>query len=288
MSFAKATRALRSLGRMSRTAELKRLGVTEAELMRAVRANEIVRPRQGVYALPDCPQDLLHAAEHGGTLGCCAGGKMLGLWILEVPEQHHIWLGDAGTPRAKCTDCQLHWDEGAVDVGSLPPVHNVLLQIAICADEDTFFAAFESALRRHKISPSGVAWLWSRLPRRMRWLIDFARSDADSGLESLFRLRMHRLGVTMGCQINIHTVGEVDFVIGDRLIIEVDGRENHEREKERAKDLARDAAAAALGYETLRFTYAMIVHHWSAVEAAVLAKIAEGAHLRPVHSVALG
>ncbi|MDQ0642400.1 type IV toxin-antitoxin system AbiEi family antitoxin domain-containing protein [Microbacterium murale] len=283
MSFTTASAALRALGRMARTAELARLGVTEAELTRAVRTGTVVRPRQGVYALPDCGDELLHAASHGGTVGCCAAARMLGLWVLDVPEQHHIWLGRAGTPRSDCTGCRVHWDDGTVEVGILPPVHNVLLQMAICADEDTFFAAFESALRHHKISPGGITWLWSRLPRRRRWLIDFARSDADSGLESLFRLRMHRLGVTMRCQVSIRTVGEVDFVIGDRLIIEVDGRANHEREKERAKDLARDAAAATLGYETLRFTYAMIVHHWKSAEAAILAKIADRAHLRPVH-----
>lgn len=283
MSFMAASAALRSLGRMARTAELTRLGVTEAELTRAVRAGSVVRPRQGVYALPDCPEEVLHAASHGGTVGCCAAAKMLGLWVLDVPEKHHIWLGGAGTPRSGCSECRVHWDEGTADVGRLPPVHNVLLQIAVCTDEDTFLAAFESALRHHKISSGGIAWLRSRLPRRRRWLIDFARSDADSGLESIFRLRMHRLGVTPRCQVSIRNVGEVDFIIGDRLIVEADGRENHEREKHRAKDLARDAAAAALGYETLRFTYAMIVHQWKVVEDAILAKIADRSHLRLVH-----
>jgi len=283
MSFMAASAALRSLGRMARTAELTRLGVTEAELTRAVRAGSVVRPRQGVYALPDCPEEVLHAASHGGTVGCCAAAKMLGLWVLDVPEKHHIWLGGAGTPRSGCSECRVHWDEGTADVGRLPPVHNVLLQIAVCTDEDTFLAAFESALRHHKISSGGIAWLRSRLPRRRRWLIDFARSDADSGLESIFRLRMHRLAVTPRCQVSIRNVGEVDFIIGDRLIVEADGRENHEREKHRAKDLARDAAAAALGYETLRFTYVMIVHQWKVVEDAILAKIADRSHLRPVH-----
>lgn len=282
MSFTTASDVLRSLGRMARTSELKQHGVTEAELTSAVRDGTVVRPRQGVYALPDASEGLRHAASHGGTLGCCAAGKLLGLWILETPEKHHIWLGRSGTPRSDCTECRVHWDAGKVQVGVLPPVHNALLQIAICADEETFFAAFESALRFHLIPSAGIAWLWDRLPRRMRWLLDFARSDADSGLESLFRLRMHRLGVRVRCQVSIRTVGEVDFVIGDRLIIEADGRENHEREKERSKDLARDAAAAALGFETLRFTYAMIVHHWEIVQAAVLAKLAEGAHLRPI------
>jgi very-short-patch-repair endonuclease len=282
MSFARAPQVLIALGRLARTSELKRLGVSERELTRAVRAGEIVRPRQGVYALAGTSEAMLHAAAHGGTLGCCAAGELLGLWILHIPDRHHIWLGDGGTPRSLCTDCRLHWDDGTVHVGVLPPVHNVLLQIADCAGDEAFFAALESALRQQKISPSGVVWLWRRLPRRMRWLVGIARSDADSGLESLLRLRLHRLGIDVRCQVQIRGVGEVDLVIGDRLIVEADGRQNHERERERSKDLARDVAAATLGYETLRFTYAMIVHRWDVVEAAILAKIAEGAHLRPL------
>src|SRR6218665_2017110 len=279
MSFRRANSVLHSLGRMARTSELKRWGVTEAELTRAVRAGEVQRPRQGVYALPEHDDVLTHAAAHGGVVGCCEAGVLHGLWILAVPEQHHIWLGRTSTPRKICDECRVHWDDGVATVGLLPSVANVLLQIAICADEDTFFAALESALRRSLLSPGDMAWLWHHLPVRRRWLLGFARADADSGLESLIRLRMRRLGVEMRSQVWIRTVGEVDFLIGDRLIIEADGRENHERETERSKDLRRDAAAAALGYTTLRFTYAMIVHEWAIVEAAILGALARSAHL---------
>lgn len=254
---------------MARTAELKRHGVTEAELTRALRSGEVLRPRRGVYALPDESHDLVHAAEHGGTIGCCAAGVLHGLWVLEIPPERHVWMGTAGTSRVCCEDCRIHWDEGKVAVGLLPPVKNVLLQIAQCAAEDTFFAALESALRKTLIGPRDTAWLWHHLPVQMRWLVGFARSDADSGLESLIRLRLHRLGIDARTQVWITGVGEVDFVVGERLIIEADGRANHEGDGLRAKDLHRDAAAAALGYQTLRFTYAMIVHDWQAVAAAI-------------------
>ncbi len=270
MSFTRADAVLRLLGRMARTSELKAHGVTEHELTRAVRAGDVVRPRQGVYALPDTPPTLMHAAAHGGVVACCEAGRRHGLWILSAPEQQHIWMGNAGTPRIRCTTCRIHWDDGAVEVGSLLPVANVLLQIAGCADEDTFFAALESALRWSKLGPQGIAWLWMRLPVSLRWLLGFARADADSGLESLIRLRLHRLGITVRTQVPIGGVGEVDCLIDDRIIVEADGRENHEREKERTKDLYRDAAAATLGYISLRFTYAMIVHDWPVVEAAIL------------------
>lgn len=199
---------------MARTSELKHHGVTESELTRAVRSGVVVRPRQGVYALPETAGDLIHAATHGGTIGCCAAGLLHGLWILETPSVSHVWMGSAGTPRTTCEECRLHWDEGRVRVGELPPIANVLLQIAQCANEDTFFAALESALRRSLIGPRDIAWLWHHLPLGMRWLVGFARSDAYSGLESLIRLRLHRIGITVATQVWIPGVGEVDFVVG--------------------------------------------------------------------------
>ncbi|MGO2932668.1 DUF559 domain-containing protein [Microbacterium sp.] len=61
----------------------------------------------------------------------------------------------------------------------------------------------------------------------------------------------------------------MDFVIGGRVILEADGKLNHRGDR-RHKDLMRDAAASALGYETLRFDYAMIIHDWERVVAAIL------------------
>ncbi|WP_082488405.1 DUF559 domain-containing protein [Microbacterium sp. Leaf159] len=252
--------------------------MTESELTRAVRSGEVIRARQGVYALADVQAVIVHAASHGGTVGCCAAGLLHGLWILEAPPECHVWMGTAGTPRSSCEDCHIHWDEGKVAVGAPPPVRNVLLQISRCATEDTFFAALESALRQSLLRARDLTWLVVHLPIAMRWLVAFARADADSGLESLLRLRLYRLGIEARPQVWIAGGGEVDFVVGARLIIEADGRANHDGGGLRAKDLQRDAAAAALGYQTLRFTYAMIVHDWRAVVDAI-----DGALLRDGH-----
>ncbi|MFJ4254920.1 DUF559 domain-containing protein [Microbacterium sp. NPDC090003] len=281
MSLVRADSMLRTLGRMARTAELLERGVTARELTRAFREGDVIRPRQGVYALPDTPECLQHAASHGGTIGCAEAAALHGLWVLEPPAVHHVWMGQAGTPRLGCADCVVHWDSGRVEVGELPPVASALLQMASCCGEDAFFAALESALRRAALSPGGFRWLRRRLPIDMRWLLAFARSDADSGLESLIRLRLHRIGITMRSQVSVDRLGEVDFVIGEKLIVEADGRENHERERERLKDLRRDAIAAAVGYTTLRFSYALIVDEWPLVEAAILGAMARGAHLAP-------
>lgn len=111
------------------------------------------------------------------------------------------------------------------------------------------------------------------------------------------RLRLRALGIELQSQVEVPGVGRVDFVLGDRLILEVDGRANHvdgfgapvgaHAEGMRAaaaslrhKDLVRDAVAAAHGFDTLRFDYALVVHDWPAVEAAILAKVERGLHLR--------
>lgn len=269
-----ATTMLASLGRMARTSELKRLGVSERELTRAARAGEVIRVRQGVYALPGGSPEQVHAAGHGGVLGCAHAAALHGLWILRVPDELHIWLAENGTPRGRRDACRIHWDAGHVHVGMLPPVRNVLAQLAVCADEETFFAALESALRTSLVHARDLAWLRPRLPRSRRWLVDFARPDADSGLESLVRLRLHRLGISVRTQVRIDGVGEVDFLIDGRLIVEADGRANHDAPGKRHKDLRRDAVAAALGYRTLRFDYDLIVTDWPVVESAILAALA--------------
>ncbi|MEW1963479.1 type IV toxin-antitoxin system AbiEi family antitoxin domain-containing protein [Microbacterium sp. NPDC077644] len=295
MSFVLASTALQQTGPIARTSELRERGVSKRELARAHRAGEIIKVRQGVYAALGTDDLLLHAAEHGGAPGCAGAGRLHGLWMLDDESETglHLWLGHAAERHA-CdrTDCarsiRMHWDDGVAGLGAVPPVHNTLLQIALCLGEEPFFVALESALRQSRLPRNAERWLRRRLPEALKWLVNFARADADSGLESLIRLRMHRVGVDMRSQVLIDGVGEVDFVIGDRLIVEADGKENHDDDpgvsaplkgSRRHKDLVRDAKAAALGYETLRFDYALIVHDWPTVEAAILAKVRAGAHL---------
>jgi very-short-patch-repair endonuclease len=149
-----------------------------------------------------------------------------------------------------------------------------LVHFLRCAGDEAFFAAYESALRLRLLTRAARKRIWDSIPASARWLLDLARTDADSGLESLLRLRLHLLGIRLDCQMDIAGVGLVDFLVGGRLILEVDGRENHDGASMRHKDLARDAAASALGYESLRFDYAQVVHDWPTVQAAVLGALA--------------
>ncbi|WP_404433987.1 endonuclease domain-containing protein [Microbacterium lacus] len=155
----------------------------------------------------------------------------------------------------------------------------ILRQILTCQGVEAFFVTLESALRLHKLGSGQLRWLRTRVGKVGRAAIDLARTDADSGLESLLRWRLRAYDVEVRTQVSVVGVGRVDLLIGDRLLVEADGRVNHDGDSHRHKDLVRDAVAAQWGYITLRFDYSMIVHDWELVEQAILTQVALGNHL---------
>lgn len=226
--------------------------------------------RQGVYALPTADADVVTAAEHGGALTCAAALRAHGAWVLPNPDgQVHVWLGRSGRSHEhdECS-CVTHYSPGSAGLG-LAPVVACLIHAYRCLDAEAFFAAYESAWNLRLIGAHDRARMRRELPRAAGWLLDLAHPDAQSGLESLLRLRLHLLGIRLDCQVPLPGVGRVDFVVGGRVILEADGKDNHSQAKRHA-DLKRDAAASALGYETLRFDDAMIVHDWPIVVAAIV------------------
>lgn len=280
-----ATHACSRLGGVASAQELRAVGLTRRDIAAALAGGDLVRPRRGCYALATLPPVALAALAHGGALCCAAALRLHGIWLLDPDEAVHVWLGPDARAHAhpRCT-CRVHRDRGVHEPQStngwqVSLVH-ALTQTLGCLGEEAFFAALESALRQSLLTRADRMALRTKVPRIHRWLVDFARHDADSGLESLIRLRLHRIGISVVTQVRISGVGRVDFVIGDRLIIEADGT-THAGVDNRHRDLMRDAQAAALGFISLRFTYAQIVHDWDTVEAAIVGALAHGVHRSP-------
>ena len=260
-------------GGVLRRHQLLSAGASKRDIAAALAGDAILRVREGVYALAETDALILDAARHGGEVGCVSALYARGVWVLARPKRLHVWLGGKGRKHAhKLCACVDHHDAGGAAFG-IAPVALALVQAAGCFDEELFFAAYESAWNKGMLTRTDREWIRRSVPARTRWLVDLARPDAESGLESLLRLRLVRLGVTLECQVLIIGVGRVDFLAAGRLIIEVDGRENHDGVSMRHKDLVRDAAAAAQGYETLRFDYALVMHEWHTVEKAIVTRL---------------
>lgn len=262
------------LGGVALGSRLQEFGISRTALTRHVRAGRIERIRTGIYAVATLSPAIREAIAHGGALTCVSVLRALGVWVLYEGTEPHIWMGRSGRVRAHplCA-CVSHYYRGVPPLGRAS-IEKALVHLHRCQGDEAFFAAFESAWRLRLLSRGARSRVRQALPASARWMVDVARSDADSGLESLLRLRLHLLGIRLHCQVVIDGVGKVDFVIGRRLILEADGRENHDGTKKRHKDLVRDAAASARGYETLRFDYAQIVHDWPMVQSAIISALA--------------
>lgn len=261
---------IRDLGGIARGTHLQTLGFTRQHLADQVQHGTIERVRPGVFAIAPLSEDVRAAVTHGGALSCMSVLRSYGIWVLPDETGPHVWLGPHQHPLAhpQCR-CISHYYGGTPAPGSAS-IERALLHLRRCAGDEAFFAAYESAWRRGKLSRAARVRIRAALPQIARWLIDLARPDADSGLESLLRLRLHLLGIRLDCQVKIDGVGRVDFVIAHRIILEADGEENHGSSDKRHRDRMRDAVASRLGYETLRFDYAQIVHDWPTVQAAIL------------------
>lgn len=259
------------------TAALRRAGMRRVDVRRGLDAGTLVRARRGVYATRDACAAMQAIAAHGGRPACVTAARHLGLWVLTSDARAHVWLCDGQRsyhPTGACS-CIEHWDDGPLgEPGTMPAVPRILGQIFRCAGVEEFFVVLESALRLGMIDAAGLRWLRRRSNAAMREALDLARDDADSGLESLLRWRLRRHGLRVRTQRRVTSVGVVDALIGDRLLVETDGVEGHDGAASRHKDLVRDAHAALWGYMTLRFDYAMVVHDWELVEAAILGALA--------------
>lgn len=258
------------LGNVAFGTQLEKFGISRATLARHVAKGKIDRIRSGVFAVPGLKPSIREAIAHGGALTCTSVLRSHGVWVLHEGTEPHVWMGASGRARthANCS-CVSHYYRGDPPLGTAS-LEQALLHLYRCQGEEAFFAAFESAWKLRLLSRAARSRIRAALPASVRWIIEIAQPDADSGLESLLRLRLHLVGVRLDCQVEISTVGKVDFVIGGRLILEADGKKNHDGASMRHKDLVRDAAASALGYETLRFDYAQVVHDWPTVRAAII------------------
>lgn len=259
---------------VARGSELSSFGCTRKHLAAAADRGEIRRIRPGVYASWTASPDVVAAAAHGGALTCAKALRAQGVWTLDDDMQPHVWLGAGGRshPHAPC-DCVAHYRPGPMRLG-IADVEQALVHAFACYGDELFFAAYESAWNKGLIGSAARARIRATLPRSAEWLLDLARADAQSGLESILRLRLHLMGIALTCQVKIPDVGRVDFVIEGRIILEADGEQNHGSTEHRHRDRWRDAAASRRGYETLRFDYALIIHHWDVVAAAILGALA--------------
>jgi very-short-patch-repair endonuclease len=278
-------------GGFAPTHELYRAGHTQYGLRAAVRAGLIIRVRQGWYCLPSMPAPATEAMRVGGYATCLTAARAHGLAVRDTPRLHvavHVGASRLRTRHDKSrrlsaypdADVLTHWTDSHPDpYRTIADVRTALVAMATCLSPEWVVAAVDSAIRAGLLTPADWSADIRHLPARLRALLVRVDATSESIIESLMRFRLSALGIDARTQVRIRGVGRVDLLIGDRLVIELDGWRFHHERDDFEEDRRRDAALAVAGYRVLRFTYRQLTGSWSRVRAAVEACIRRGDHL---------
>ncbi|WP_433674918.1 endonuclease domain-containing protein [Microbacterium gorillae] len=158
-------------------------------------------------------------------------------------------------------------------------VEDTLQHVALCCDLTTATVIWESACRVEGVSPETLHQIaWTSTAARL--LAATVTGLSDSGLETLLIRGLAHLNCELRAQAFV-AGHRVDLLIGDRLVLQVDGQEFHSSAAERTRDAAHDAELTLRGYTVLRFTYAQVIHDWPRVLATVSRAVAQRRHLLP-------
>ena len=177
----------------------------------------------------------------------------------------------------------VHWCDlepaGRLSLG----LEDALRQVVRCQPIEYVVAVVDSALSgqgRGAALLSRKRWvvIAEEFPELTQHLLE-VDPESGSGTESVFRIRLLvRCGLRPRTQVSVPGVGRVDFVLGHRLVIEVDSERFHADPVQYRADRRRDALLSARGFRVLRFTYEQVLFDWPQVEASVLAAVARGDH----------
>jgi very-short-patch-repair endonuclease len=284
---------LQNEGGVASTVQLQLAGVNLTAIGRAIRAGDVLRLRSGWVGLPDAPQEVLQAVRVGGRLSClsvlrherlwCANDRRLHVRVpnrathLAAPHDRAVPLGDPERWGVVVHRSRRAYglDEPA---GPVDTLDWALLHSVACQSKADAIVTLDSALNRQRVSWSELSFLMSELPPSYQRYLDLVDPTSESGLETKARLGLRRYNIPYRTQVPIPGAGRVDLLVGDRLVVELDGREWHSSDEAYAEDRRRDLVLQELGYAVMRLTYDQVMGEWGRVVAVIRGLVSRDEH----------
>lgn len=273
----------RELARGGGVVALRRLlqaGATRSAARRAVSARDLERVRPGWFAAPDADRDVRRAVAAGGALSCADALHRRGCWLPpSCTGVHARFAYRAARGRAGLIP---HVLPPALDRPVLHSVDPAPIAAACtvgCLPRDDAVAVLDSALRLEVVDAEVLADLLRALGPRGTEVGRAIDPSAESGAETMLRLLLRGRRVRFRCQVWITGVERVDFVVGDRLVIEADSRTWHSKAADIQRDIDRTNLLRRYGFDVLRFTYHDIIGDPQRVAATILTAVRRGDHV---------
>lgn len=262
-------------------AQLHTAGVTARDLRKAVADGDVLRVRKGWFALPGTSEAERLAVANGGVLSCVSALAAAGLWVIRPDGVHIAVRRHTGSVRSRGS-VTLHWRRWAgcgTTSASVDGIAASLLHLIMCVPADDAIVTLDSAVNSEKITLDDLLALGSLLPLGKRGILDRVDPGCQSGLETRVRIAFTRRGLQVRTQVHIDGVGRVDVLIGDRLVVETDGRRYHSTSDQIDDDYRRDLALFDLGYARVRANYGQIMNDWPHTRGVIERAIERGVHL---------
>lgn len=267
-------------------ATLDSCGATRRQIADAMNSGQLVRVRRGFYVLPDTPKVVVQAIRIGGRVACVSTLSAARVFVFDRPATH-VQL-EPSTPRIRSPHnsavsfdssnrggCRLHWrpliDPTTAAPHTVGPI-DAVVQSMYCQPERMAIATLDSAVHLGYLRDDQLGEVFRNLPGRFQRIRPLIDGRCESGLESVFRLMLVEAGLPFELQVHIPRVGDVDFLIAGKIVVETDGLEFHGPATAR-RDYSRDLELAALGYVVIRLNYQQVMFDQPGVLRAIHAAI---------------
>ena len=272
---------LQTHGFLVRTTELRRLGHSRKAIEAALAHGWLTRPCRLWAATRQAQRDAVIAVLHRGQLTGASALGSYGVWRgldrsihVRVPATSNgtvsrplVPLASFPTPRPLTQGVIRHWGAPVRgERGWRVSAVDALAAFARDASTEDFVAAVDSGLHTGVVRPSDVPLVFASLPLRLQPAALLVNGTAESGTESLCRLRLKRLGCAIEVQVVIGPY-RVDLLLDGWLAIEIDSQEWHS--STRVEDLQKSTWLTARGYRVEHFDYSQVMNDWPSVEAAI-------------------
>jgi very-short-patch-repair endonuclease len=283
--MADARTLVRAAGGVCTTADLLAAGQHRGAITTALERGEIVLVKRAVRV--------------GGRLACISAARLHGLRVLTDPAALHVHVGPQAT-RLRLTEpsaprraaepdglVRLHWERHPPSRGGIVSLEQCLAEMLACVPSLDALCALDSARElvqwRHErpqlLDDLGFARLVDRLPGPLRQIALRSSPTSQAIAETVARERFRVAGIPVTPQAALPGGYWADFLIGERLVFEVDGEGPHSQPGAFDRDRNRWAWLKAIGYNHVSFSHRQVLHQWESVESTVRMLMARGAHL---------
>lgn len=247
-------------------------GWTRTELDRATEAGLLLHPTHGWRAVPDCHPLILRALAQEAVLTCVSALEVHGIEVCRPQRIHLRPLRARPARRPWCRPripCPVDGPIDTVEVATACAVN--------CLRGEELLVLLDSLIRQRALRHRQVATLMQEATKDRQQLLSQV-GGADAIGESILHHRLHAHGIRFRSQVVIRDVGRVDVLVGDRLVIEVDGHAFHNNPKAFEEDRRRDRALMVKGFIVLRLTYTDLFRNWTAAEQQILHLVRHDRH----------